>query len=68
MVRRHSAIINHGLPHCSPINHVGRGPGGEGGWREMKPIRLCQECALSFAPQTNFGVFEFDIPGHFYEN
>jgi hypothetical protein len=40
---RHSAPINHGLPHCSPVNHAGLSGAGREAQREMKPIRLCQD-------------------------
>lgn len=44
---RHSATINHGLPHCSTVNHRGRWVRGRvrpgtRAQREMKPIHLCQ--------------------------
>lgn len=56
---RHSAPINHGLPHCSPVNHpgpVGRAAGGRGAadgeaQREMKPIRLCHASASRSLPR-----------------
>lgn len=41
---RHSAAINHGLPHCSPVNHAGLSGAGREAQREMKPIRLCHAC------------------------
>ena len=54
---RHSAAINHGLPHCSPVNHAGLSGAGREAQREMKPIRLCHaEVSLLREARSSFAA------------
>lgn len=64
---RHSAPINHGLPHCRPVNHPGPGADGGPAWNEThSSLSGWASLVLSLSPFQAFLYSSFLFaPGSF---